>query len=357
MSGSIEAEKLRQYRHLLPSAPAEMLDKIDSGTPEEISEAETVPEETSVAVPPADWPALAETAARDRARGCMLGLAVGNAIGAAAVSKPRGGFPGLTGMTGGGAFDLRPGEWTGDTAMALCLAESLIAMGTVDQRDFMQRLGRWMQAGENSVTGACFDIGPVTRDAIDRFLAGGSAASGSANADTADNGSLTRLAPIAVLSRANGADAEFLALKQSRATHGAMECLDACKLLTSMLVDALAGAGRDAAIRPRVMALSPRLLLINAGEWRGKSRDDIRSGGSVVETLEAAVWAVGTTDSFASAVLAAANLGDDADSVAAVAGQLAGAIYGASAIPPDWIGVLAWREKIEALADGLFDLA
>lgn len=355
MSGPIEAGKLRQYRHLLPSAPAGMLDKIDSGTPVEMGEAEVAPEETPAAALRPDWPALAETAARDRARGCMLGLAVGNAVGAAAVSQPRGKAHAVTGMTGGGAFDLRPGEWTGDTAMALCLAESLIAAGTVDQRDFMQRLGRWMRSGENSVTGVGFDIGPVTSGAIERFLAGGSPASGGSSAETADNGSLTRLAPVAVMARSDAAEAEFLALKQSRATHGAMECLDACKLLTSMLVDALTGAERDAAIRPRVMALSPRLLLINAGEWRGKSREAIQSGGSVVETLEAAVWAVGTTDSFAGAVLAAANLGDDADSVAAVAGQLAGAIYGASAIPPDWIGQLAWRDKIESLADKLFD--
>jgi ADP-ribosyl-[dinitrogen reductase] hydrolase len=121
-----------------------------------------------------------------------------------------------------------------------------------------------------------------------------------------------------------------------------------------MLLDALSGAHRDAAIRPRIMALSPKLLFINAGEWRAKSRNEIRSSGYVVDTLEAALWAVGTTDNFESAVLTAANLGDDADSVGAVAGQLAGAIYGLRAIPRDWLSTLAWRDKIESLADTLF---
>jgi ADP-ribosyl-[dinitrogen reductase] hydrolase len=352
-----EAEKVGQYSYLLPGAPSEMQAKIDSGTPSEPDEAEAALPDTRPVVMPAKWPPLPEAAARDRARGCLLGLAVGDAIGAAVEFKPRDSFPALTGMIGGGPFKLKPGQWTDDTTMAICLAESLIAEGQVDQTDLMRRLGRWLQGGENSVTGTCFDIGATTRGAIERFLAGGSAASGSAQPDAAGNGSLTRLAPVAVFARTDRAGAEFMALKQSRTTHGAMECLDACKLLTSMLLDALSGADLHAAVRPRVMALSPKLLFINAGEWRTKSRAQIRSSGYVVDTLEAAVWAVGTTHSFESAVLTAANLGDDADSVAAVAGQLAGAIYGASSIPKNWLGTLAWREKIESLADTLFDMS
>jgi ADP-ribosyl-[dinitrogen reductase] hydrolase len=363
MSDAIETEKLAEiakiekYSYLLPGASSEMQAKIDSGTPIEMDETETAPPDTSPMVMPANWPPLSKDAARDRARGCLLGLAVGDAIGAAVEFKPRDSFPALTGMIGGGRFKLRPGQWTDDTTMAICLAESLIAEGQVDQRDLMRRFGRWLQAGENSVTGTCFDIGATTRGAIERFLAGGSAASGSTDPGSAGNGSLTRLAPVALLARTDRAGAEFMALKQSRTTHGAMECLDACKLLASMLVDALSGADLHAAIRPRVIALSPKLLFINAGEWRAKSRAQIRSSGYVVDTLEAAIWAVGTTDSFKSAVLTAANLGDDADSVAAVAGQLAGAIYGASSIPKAWLGRLAWREKIESFADTLFGMS
>ena len=141
----------------------------------------------------------------------------------------------------------------------------------------------------------------------------------------------------------------------SRTTHAAAECLDACKLFVAMLLDALAGADKAAATRPRVMSLTPHLLFIDAGEWRDKRRVEIQSSGYVVHTLEAALWSVWQTSNFRDAVLTAANLGDDADSVAAVAGQLAGALYGTSAIPQEWRAKLAWRDKIESLGHALFD--
>jgi ADP-ribosyl-[dinitrogen reductase] hydrolase len=103
------------------------------------------------------------------------------------------------------------------------------------------------------------------------------------------------------------------------------------------------------------MALTPKLLFISGGDWKDKRREDIRSGGYVVETLEAALWSVWQTRTFQDAVLTAANLGGDSDSVAAVAGQLAGALYGAAAISADWLAALAWREKIAALATALFE--
>ena len=353
-----QARKVQRYSYLLPGPSALLQDKIASGTLPGAGgpsvAAGPAAEEPEVAE--ADWPALDAAAARDRARGCLLGLAVGDAVGTAVEFKARDSFSDLTDMVGGGPFNLAPGQWTDDTTMALCLAESLIAEGSIDQIDLMERFQRWVEQGENSVTGACFDVGVTTRAAIARFAAGGSAAAGSVDGATAGNASLVRLSPLAIFAVGDRESAEFMAIKQSRTTHGAKECLDACKLFVSILIDALTGADANAAVRPRVMSLSPKLLFINAGEWREKSRAEILSSGYVVHTLEAAVWAVGTTDNFRDAVLKAANLGDDADSVAAVAGQLAGAVYGASAIPAEWLAKLAWREKIEGLADRLFAL-
>ena len=350
------AVKAESYSYLLPGASALMRDKVDSGTAAGGDAGSGgVAQAQGVAAP--NWPALDESAARDRARGCLLGLAAGDAIGTTVEFKARGSFAPLTDMIGGGPFKLAPGQWTDDTTMALCLAESLAAEQTVDQIDLMERFQRWMEQGENSVTGTCFDIGITTRAAIARFAAGGSAASGSSDGQSAGNGSLVRLAPLAIFAARDRANAEFLALKQSRSTHAAKECLDACKLFVSILIDALSGADPAAATRPRVMSLSPKLLFINAGEWRQKSREQIHSSGYVVHTLEAALWAVGTTDNFRDAVLTAANLGDDADSVAAVAGQLAGALYGESGIPAEWLAKLAWRDKLAGLADTLFDLS
>ena len=301
------------------------------------------------------WPALSVELARDRAVGCLLGLAVGDAVGAAVEFKPRDSFQPLTGMVGGGPFNLPPGEWTDDTTMALCLAESLLAAGDVDQRDLMIRLQGWLERGENTVSGKCFDIGVTTRTAIERFAADGIATAGIHAASSAGNGSLVRLAPLAIFSARNAARAEQLAIKQSRTTHAAPACLDACQLFIAQLVDALRGADKERVMRQRVMALSPPLLFISAGEFKTKNREQIKSSGYVVHTLEAALWSVWQTDSFREAVLTAANLGDDADSVAAVAGQLAGALYGASAIPGEWLAKLAWRDKIEKLANSLFD--
>lgn len=89
------------------------------------------------------------------------------------------------------------------------------------------------------------------------------------------------------------------------------------------------------------------MAAVAAGSWRGKARDAISSSGYVVRTLEAALWAVEATGTFEEALVLAVNLGDDADTVGAVTGQLAGALYGAAAIPPRWLGPLAWRERIE----------
>lgn len=289
----------------------------------------------------------------DRARGCLLGLAIGEAMGSSVEYLPRDGFDPVTGLAGGGPLDLAPGEWTDGTAMALCLGQSLLDCQTVEQHDFMTRLAAWVTTGAQTVQGRSLAVGATTWVAIDSFLDDDEAAAGTAEATGAGNGSLVRLAPVAIFAARSPEVARFLATKQSRATHATIEVLDACELFTAQLVDALRGAGRDLALRPRVMQLTPNTLAINGGEWRGKTRDQVRSGAYVVDTLDAALWAVGTTDSFADAVLTAANLGGDAAGVAAVAGQLAGALYGAAAIPPDWRAGVAWADRLETMAADL----
>jgi ADP-ribosyl-[dinitrogen reductase] hydrolase len=348
-----EAEKIAQYAHLLPPPSAELREKMTSGQPAGTLAA--LPELPAAPAPPApEWPALSDDAARDRALGCLLGLAVGDALGASVEFAARGSFAPVTDMRGGGPFKLQPGEWTDDTTMALCLADSLLACGTVDQDDLMTRLLAWLREGANTVPGRCFDIGNTTRAAIESFAEDRFAAAGSEDARSAGNGSLARLAPLAIVA-AGDTELETLAVRQSRTTHGAAECLDACRLFAVQLADALRGADKAAALRPRVMALGPRVLFIDAGEYKEKAAEAIQSSGYVVHTLEAALWAVWTTGTFRDAVLSAVNLGDDADSVGAVAGQLAGALYGASAIPAEWLERLAWRERIEERAGRLFD--
>ncbi|RZI80533.1 MAG: ADP-ribosylglycohydrolase family protein [Rubrivivax sp.] len=303
--------------------------------------------------PQPTWPPLDAAAALDRAKGCLLGLAIGEAIGSAVEYLPRGGFDEVTGPRGGGPLNLAPGEWTDGTAMALCLGRSLIGSETVEQYDFMSRLAAWLTQGEHTVHGQAMAVGDTTRAAIERFLQDDEPSAGPVDGASAGNGSLIRLAPLALFSRGDGGLARFWSGKQSRATHGTLECLDACELFAAQLVDALAGADKAAATRPRVMQLAPNALAINGGDWKTKSKGQIRSSAYVIDTLEAALWAIWRGANFRDAVLRAVNLGGDAAGLGAVAGQLAGALYGASGIPAEWLALLARRDEIEQMAADL----
>ena len=145
-----------------------------------------------------------------------------------------------------------------------------------------------------------------------------------------------------------------LADAQSRTTHRALLAHEACRLFANLLVEAMTGGSKEDVLRPR--SADGVLAEVAAGTWRSKSRDEIVSSGYVLSTLEASLWCVGTTDTFEQAVLLAANLGDDADTVAAVTGQLAGALYGRAAIPERWLAKLAWRDRIEELGRQLLSL-
>lgn len=295
---------------------------------------------------------------RDRARGALLGLAVGDAVGTTLEFTKRDSYPPLTDMVGGGPFRLQPGEWTDDTSMALALADSLVTCGRLDTFDLAERFVAWMRDGEYSVTGTCFDIGNATREALQAYLRHGDPLAGTTDPFSAGNGSLMRLSPVAIrgLRTAEQAMREAARL-QSSVTHGALACLDACEAWALALRSAIEGAGFDQACASaaRVSSDDPAVAAVLRGDWRGKARDAISSSGYVVHSLEASFWSVAQGGTFADMVLRAANLGDDADTTAAITGQLAGALFGASRIPAQWLDNLAWRERIVELADGLLD--
>lgn len=298
---------------------------------------------------------MSEDAATDRACGCLLGLAVGDAVGTTLEFSRRDAHPPLTDMVGGGPFRLRPGEWTDDTSMALCLADSLIACDGLDQRDLMERFVRWWREGYNSHNARCFDIGITTRQALQRFLDAGDPVAGSTDPNTAGNGSIMRLGPVALHWAGDPEGAVAAARAQSVTTHGAPAAVEGCALLAEILVEAIATGDRSAALRSRPAA-EAAIGAIAAGSWHGKERNNIRSSGYVVHTLEAALWCIDRSTGFSDAVLLAANLGDDADTVAAVTGQIAGALWGQSTIPQHWLDRLAWREEIERKARRLWAL-
>lgn len=300
-------------------------------------------------------PSSESTSLRDRAMGTMLGLAVGDAIGTTLEFTPRDAVAKVTDVTGGGPFRLKPGEWTDDTSMALALMDSLLVDPSLNERDLMERFSAWYENGSYSPTGRCFDIGVTTRQALAEWRKTNDPIAGPTSASSAGNGSLMRLAPVAVR---HWRDRETLidtAARQSKTTHGATESVAACLALAELLADAIQGLPGTALLRERSCDYAGAIGAIMVGSWRFKHRDQIRSSGYVAHSLEAAMWCVGRTANFRDAVLLAANLGDDADTTAAITGQLAGAIYGASAIPSGWLAKLAWRDRIVSTTNALFD--
>jgi ADP-ribosyl-[dinitrogen reductase] hydrolase len=290
--------------------------------------------------------------------GALLGLACGDAVGTAVEFSPRGSFEPVTDMLGGGPFSLKAGQWTDDTSMALCLAESLINKKEFDAHDQMNRYLNWWRWGYLSSTGHCFDIGMTTRDALFDFERNQNPFSGSSDPETAGNGSLMRLAPIVLFGFYQKSLLPKLAADSSRTTHGAAEAIESCQLLAELMHGALSGVPKERlldSIEQRFY--QAKIQQLAGGAFRSKTYEQIKGSGYCIESLEAALWCFFHTDSYQAAVLKAVNLGDDADTTGAIVGQLAGAFYGVDAIPKHWRERLAMRDDIEEMATALFLLA
>ena len=309
---------------------------------------------------------MSEIETRDRHRGSLLGLAAGDALGTTLEFKKRGTFERLTDMIGGGPFCLEAGEWTDDTSMALCLATSLLECDGFDHEDQMQRYVRWWREGYLSSNGRCFDIGITISDALSRFEETGQPYSGSDDPMSAGNGSLMRLAPVPMYFALDPREAIDRSADSSRTTHGAQEALDACRYFAGLLVGALNGVDKETLLSARYSPieglweespLSPKIAKIADGSFKEKGTCDVKGTGYVVDTLEAVLWAFHHTEDFREGALKVANLGDDADTTAAIYGQIAGAHYGVDSIPPEWLERLTMSSEIMTMADSLWECA
>lgn len=293
---------------------------------------------------------------QDRARGALVGLAVGDALGTTLEFKKREPEKKArhTEMIGGGPFNLLPGEWTDDTSMALALAETILRRGTVDYDDLMGRFAAWYTEGKYSSNGMCFDIGNTCRYSIERWITG-KRQRGPVRNRAPTNGSIMRLAPVPIFALGDIKLCRSLAAEQSRATHKNVMCTQACQYLAEVLHDLILTGQRYPAMRARHLhkAETP-IHEIAEGWYASKTRREIKSTGYVADTLEAALWAVYKTTTFEDAVALAVNLGDDADTVGAVTGQIAGALYGVNSIPTRWFNRLHDGIGIIKVADDLF---
>src|SRR5215472_2779424 len=183
----------------------------------------------------------------ERYRGCLLGLAAGDALGAPFEGAPPGDGVVLfvEEMVGRGPFNLAPGEWTDDTSMALCLAESLIEKNGFDPLDQLERYVRWFREGYLSSRGCCFGIGGTVHAALQRFEQTGESYCGSTDPMSAGNGSIMRLAPVPLFYARNPRESIEKSGESSRTTHATAVAVDACRYLGALLVGAINGSSKE----------------------------------------------------------------------------------------------------------------
>ncbi len=302
----------------------------------------------------------------DRFQGSLLGLAAADAVGTTLEFQAPGSFTPINDMIGGGPFNLAPGQWTDDTSMALCLAESLIERQKFDPVDQLKRYTNWYRNGHLSSTGRCFDIGNTVSAALHKFEQSNQPYCGSTNPYSAGNGSIMRLAPVPLFYAQQPALAIEKSGESSLTTHGAAAAVDACRYFGALLAGAVNGESKETLLStryspiPNYWARHPLVTEIDqiaAGSFKHRQPPEIKGSGYVVNSLEAALWAFYHSQSFKEGCLLAANLGDDADTTAAVYGQLAGAYYGQQGIPVEWLEKVALYDLITSFAAQLFQLS
>ena len=298
----------------------------------------------------------------DRKQGSLLGLAIGDALGCTLEFKKPGTFELITTIVGGGVHQLKSGQWTDDTSLALCLAQSLIDCKGFDPKDQMTKYCKWEAEGYMSSTGSCFDIGNSTLKALDKFRATGDPYAGSTEEHSAGNGSIMRLAPIPMYYAHSPKDALYFAALSSKTTHANEMCVDACRYMAGIIVGLLNGENKETVLSKMYSPVNNyfdgnpicrSLREIVNGSFKNKQPPKIKGTGFVLQSLEAALWAFHTTNNFKEGALRAINLGDDADTTGAVYGQIAGSYYGIDNIPRKWVEIIYMKENIIELSNKL----
>jgi ADP-ribosylglycohydrolase len=329
----------------------------------------------------------------NRIIGSLVGLAVGDALGASVEFRPQQYLAAnpVRKMEGGGTWGLDAGKWTDDTSMALCLASSLITQNGYNPYDQMVRYKWWFKYGYLSSTGNCFDIGKATRQSLMEFSTRQQSLKipyrcrseyevdtltldsverieafdvHCGDQDSAGNGALMRLAAVPLFYFQRPTIAVEYAGRSAALTHASKKAIDACRYYAALIIGALRRLSKDQLLNRNFYStykdwfgeepLDADIKLVAEGSFKrnGGYADGIRGKGYVVNALEAALWAFWSDEgSFEKGALAAVNLGDDTDTTAAIYGQLAGAYYGHENIPKDWIKKLYAHDLIVCMSE------
>ena len=287
----------------------------------------------------------------------IIGLVVGDALGVPVEFKKRDSYK-VEDMTGYGTYNQPPGTWSDDSSMTLATLESIVRMGFIDAADIMNNFYEWLQNEQFTPWDKVFDVGGATRRAIARYANGTDPAKcgGKTRMDNG-NGALMRILPVAMLS--NGTFDQVTVLKIARLTHAHFISDYACLVYAEIVNNLMNGLNKKEAVESAIQKLQHNIETVSMlNEYsrlpniQGLQREEIRSSGYVVDTLEAALWCFLNTNSYRECVLTAVNLGEDTDTVAAVAGGLAGIHYGCggeSGVPDEWVPQIPRREWIEDL--------
>ena len=316
----------------------------------------------------------AENEELKKLKAVMLGHAVADALGVPVEfceRKELDEYP-VTNMRGWGSHPVPAGCWSDDTSMSLAALDSL-RNGRVDFEDIFKNFDRWIEKGEYTATGTAFDVGRTCMKAIRNHTVSKLPAlkCGETSECSNGNGSLMRIHPFVLYAKIkllNGTDSGHWLWMEcikaaSKLTHAHERSIMGCYIYGYCLSFLLEKASRESLLAGIKFAGDDLDYLpefehykrIFEPDFDKLSRDEIKSSGYVVDTLEAALWCVLTTDSYRDCVLKAVNLGEDTDTVAAVAGGLAGALYGIDAIPCEWLDALIKRDYIEKMCDDAYD--
>ena len=270
----------------------------------------------------------------DNATGMLIGLAVGDALGAPLeFLDAREPADYIVNFHKGGYHNVDIGEWTDDTAMTLAMCKAILNEGKFDPYAIMDNFVSWYRDGEFIPRGTCFDIGTTTIRALERYIADPTDPyKGDANPKSAGNGALMRTAAVVLAARSRE-ELITLATQQTLLTHGAPLCVEYGTMFAEELY-----------------YCKPLAKYAKYRHDTNVPRNEVMSGGYVVETYMAAMWAFQTTNSFEECIVAAVNRGHDSDTVGAVAGMIAGAYYGWTNIPARFTKLLQWHDELYTTA-------
>lgn len=250
----------------------------------------------------------------DRANGMLWGLIVGDAFGSPIQFSSKDGHPWITEMVACPVFHLPAGYWTDDGSMAMCIMDSYVRKGGYDLKDIGNTFTKWLFEGYlSSMDGQAFDVGGATMRSVAAIRCG-SLVNGTE--ESQGNGSIMRFAPSYLIARS--LNRPEIIHEVSDLTHASSVVRRVCDELASVLDEHMSGRRTT------------------RGPGKELSRALVPNSGWSVETLQAALWAFNTTETFEDGMIAAVNLGGDSDSIGAVYGQIAGAYYGKDAIPARW---------------------